>query len=368
MNNLKPKAIKAFALFIVGFLFSFNLYATWSIIAVDNETGKIGMAGASCTRNVRGIGEYVPGRGIVVVQAMSNNDPRELGIKMIKEGASAEEILSAMRNNKFDPEKQQYGVIIVNNNPVTYSGKLITDWNGSMIGNNFAVLGNTLVSESVVKDAFQAFNNAADKQLSERLMLALIAGAEAGGDRRCGEQHATSAFVTVYNPNDKIDNPYINLYVTEMDRGAESAVLLLANEFEQWQKNYTNNLSTQIKVIPEKEPLLYEDNKMKVHDFSLVTLPNDSSLFVYSYSEAPEKGLIPRDRFVDLSSEVKLYFLNETLKKSELSFNDYKIKSIKEENRKPDIVIKCIMDKIGLNIEIINDGSSEKITVKWDEL
>ena len=228
--------------------------ATWSIIAVDRKTGEIGIAGASCTGDVRGIGSYVPGKGVVVVQAMSNSDARRLAVKMIKEGAKPKEIIEAMRNEQFDPENQQYGIVILEDNfsPETYSGKQISDWNGAKTGVDFAVLGNILVDENVINEAFKAFSTARDKSLSERLMLALEAGAKAGGDKRCGNQHATSAFMTVYKSNDYVNDPYVSLYIYGMERGGESAVLLLLKEYERWEKVYKNNQCTQVWIIPEK--------------------------------------------------------------------------------------------------------------------
>jgi uncharacterized Ntn-hydrolase superfamily protein len=370
MKDLIPNMFKIVVVFLTGFLFNFNIYATWSIIAVDLETGEIGMAGASCTRNVKGIGEYVPGKGIVVVQAMSNSDARELGIKMMQEGANPKEIISAMRNNQYEPEKQQYGVILINNIPETYSGNLITDWNGAITGNNFAVLGNILVGEKVVKGAFNAFNAAKGKHLSERLFLALTAGANEGGDKRCCEQHATSAFITVYKPDDDINDPYLDLYVTEIDRGGESAVLLLSKEYEQWKKYYIDNQSTKIKVIPKKEPLLCEGGKMKVTDFNLISFNDGTTMHVNTYAEAPEKGLISRDKFVDLTSDVKLYILNKIFTELGLTQSDYRITRFNEvsSNGVAEIKIICIMDANGLNIETTSDNKTENLTFSWDDL
>lgn len=42
-------------LFVLTALFSFPVYATWSIIGVDRDTGEIGIAGASCTFDVSGV-------------------------------------------------------------------------------------------------------------------------------------------------------------------------------------------------------------------------------------------------------------------------------------------------------------------------
>ena len=42
-------------------LLSLDSFATWSIIIVDTVTGEIGIAAASCTYSVYGIGGIVPG-------------------------------------------------------------------------------------------------------------------------------------------------------------------------------------------------------------------------------------------------------------------------------------------------------------------
>ena len=107
-----------------------NSHATWSIIAVDRTTGEDGIAGASCTYNVQGIGRSIPGKGVVVVQAKSNSNARKLGIKLMGEGVNPEQIIEAIRDKQFDPENQQYGVVVLYNDiaPATYSGKRIINW------------------------------------------------------------------------------------------------------------------------------------------------------------------------------------------------------------------------------------------------
>lgn len=64
-------------------LLSTTASATWSIIIIDPKTKEIGIAGASCTASVYGIGGIVPGKGAVVVQAMSNKQARNKGLKMV---------------------------------------------------------------------------------------------------------------------------------------------------------------------------------------------------------------------------------------------------------------------------------------------
>lgn len=214
---------------------STNSYATWSIIAVDHATGEIGIAGASCTFDVQGIASIVPKKGAIIVQAASSYFARMKGVELMMIDASTQQILEAMRHKDFDPEHQQYGVIALDSNamPLIYSGTLIKDWYGGKVGNDFAVLGNILVSENVIENAYEAFNNSRDKSLAERLMLALKAGEEAGGDKRCGSQYAASAFISVYSPK---NGAILKLSVYGIDKGGQPAVTLLAEQFEYWKK------------------------------------------------------------------------------------------------------------------------------------
>src|SRR4051812_38072718 len=96
------------------FLSAGQCLATWSIIIIDPATRLIGVAGASCTPNCYGIGAAIPGKGAIIVQAMSNSEARKRGLEMILANASPEEIITALRNADFDPERQQYAVVTLN--------------------------------------------------------------------------------------------------------------------------------------------------------------------------------------------------------------------------------------------------------------
>src|SRR5919112_1617826 len=98
-------------LFLTLFLltiFVIHSYATWSIIVIDPKTKEIGIAGASCTYSVFGIGAIVPGKGAIVVQAMSNPLARLHGFRMIMDGVAPEAILEKIRHPDYDPQQQQY--------------------------------------------------------------------------------------------------------------------------------------------------------------------------------------------------------------------------------------------------------------------
>ncbi|WP_422104472.1 serine hydrolase [Winogradskyella sp.] len=215
-------------------------YATWSIIAVDRKTGEIGIVGASCTFDVSGIASIVPGKGAIVVQAASNYFARMKGVDLMESDASLQDILNAMRSKAFNPEQQQYGVVLLNDNnaPLVYSGQNISDWSGSKIGDDFAVMGNILLNEQVVANAYKAFNLNRDKSLADRLIIALKAGEKAGGDKRCGTQYARSAFIMVYEPK---DGAILKLAIQGIEKGEQPAVSLLNKQFKRWKAGTLNS-------------------------------------------------------------------------------------------------------------------------------
>ncbi|MGC4037903.1 MAG: DUF1028 domain-containing protein [Chitinophagaceae bacterium] len=231
-------------LFCVCFLasFSFSANATWSIIVIDPVTKEIGIAGASCTPNVYGIGGIIPGKGAVIVQAMSNKLAQMKGLQMIMTDANPDDILKAMLDPMYDPEEQQYAIISMSyiDKPVTYTGSKTTTYNGALVAKGISVQGNTL-SDS---EELQVILNAALKaqkdslSISEILMKALEAGSVAGGDKRCGAQKATSAFIIVAKSGDQVSSPYLNLVVKGIPKGEENAVEELRKKYDAWrQKN-----------------------------------------------------------------------------------------------------------------------------------
>lgn len=224
---------------VISFLlvFACQAKATWSIIVIDPKTKEVGIAGASCTFSVYGIGRIVPGKGAVVVQAMSNPLARNKGIQLLIADASPQEILTAMRQPDFDPEQQQYAVVCVNaiDTPQSYTGTATTLNKGTVMTKGISVQGNTLSNttmlDQILKVALQAQKEG--KSIQEVLMLALEAGVEYGGDKRCGERKASSAFLTVAKPGDEAQHPYLNLIVNQTDE-TTNAVKALRNKFNQW--------------------------------------------------------------------------------------------------------------------------------------
>lgn len=217
--------------------FSIPAYCTWSIIVIDPVTKAIGIAGASCTYSVYGIGAIVPGKGAIIVQAMSNPLARLKGVRMIMADASPKEILEALKDPYFDPESQQYAIICISDleHPQTFTGAENSPAKGALTAKGISVQGNTLTNAEELKAVLDAAIKAQKTSLpiQEVLLLALEAGAKTGGDKRCGDRKASSAFITVAKPGDDPQKPYLNLVVNGTDEKA-NAVKALRTKFDSW--------------------------------------------------------------------------------------------------------------------------------------
>jgi uncharacterized Ntn-hydrolase superfamily protein len=217
-------------------------WATWSIIIIDPKTGAIGMAGASCTYNCSGIGQLIPGQGAIIVQAMSNADARRKGVEMIQAGHTPQEIIQALRSPVFAPEEQQYAVVTLNHlaEPSTYTGTATSSYTGALTMKGVSIQGNTLANQDVLVAVMQAVVKGQNENLpiEEILMLAVEAGSLAGGDRRCGEQRASCAFIRMAKPTDKRGRPTLFLEFFGQKRGGLNAVHLLRGKYEKWKARH----------------------------------------------------------------------------------------------------------------------------------
>jgi uncharacterized Ntn-hydrolase superfamily protein len=211
------KSIKMSLVFFLAVVLSFSCHATWSIIVIDPRTNEIGIAGASCTYSVYGIGAIIPGKGAIVVQAMSNKLALVKGLAMIRDNETPEKILATIKEPRYFPEEQQYAIVCINamNNPLTYTGTSTTSNKGALTARGVSVQGNTLTDAGELQAILDAVIKAQSDSLriEEVLMLALEAGAKSGGDKRCGERKASSAFLTVAKPGDDLNSPSLNLIV-----------------------------------------------------------------------------------------------------------------------------------------------------------
>jgi uncharacterized Ntn-hydrolase superfamily protein len=165
------------------------IIATFSIVALDPETGDLGVAVASRALAAGSIVPYAkPGVGAIATQASANSTYGPQGLELLEQGMSPQEVVETLTGADDRSASRQLGIIDAKGNAYTYTGERCSNWAGGIVGENYAVQGNILAGEEVVTAMAAAFENA-EGDLGTRMLAALTAGQEAGGDRR-GRQSA----------------------------------------------------------------------------------------------------------------------------------------------------------------------------------
>lgn len=163
---------------------------TFSIVARCERTGALGVAVASAVPAVGAMCPYlVPGVGAASTQSWVNPYLAIDALDAMRTGAAAKDALEHVLAGDSDAALRQIGVIGATGPGEAWTGQQCTQWNGHLVGPDFAIQGNMLVGEATLAAMHNAWhaNSAAD--LAERLMQVLEAGDLAGGDFR-GKQSA----------------------------------------------------------------------------------------------------------------------------------------------------------------------------------
>jgi uncharacterized Ntn-hydrolase superfamily protein len=158
--------------------------ATFSIVAADVARGELGFAVAS---KCLACGAVVPwasaGAGAVATQSYSNTAYGPDGIRMMREGLSAEQTLARLLADDPDRALRQVGLVDARGGSAAHTGSACHGWAGHQTGPSFAAQGNILVSEDTVQAMAASFQSSTGA-LSDRPVNALARGEAAGGDRR----------------------------------------------------------------------------------------------------------------------------------------------------------------------------------------
>lgn len=191
--------------------------ATFSIVGYDAETGALGIAVQS---KFFAVGSVVPwteaGVGAIATQSWANTTYGPNGLKLLKSGLSAEQTLERLVVADPDRATRQVGIVDAKGNVANYTGDECNAWAGAVSGEHYTAQGNILAGEDVVKAMGKAFEET-EGELADKLMAALFAGQEAGGDTR-GQQSAALLVVQENSGYGGFNDRYIDLRVDDAEK------------------------------------------------------------------------------------------------------------------------------------------------------
>lgn len=243
--------------------------ATWSLVAVDPETGEVGAAVAGCGA-VATLGSpdavldpiaLVPGRGVAVAQAAIDPDRVAELIELLEDtvvgesglsGGSGRQLLDRVTEQSDDPlvANRQYAVAALAGGAAVYTGDEVgvagpadvraDAYSGARTADRAAAQGVLVVDEAVVDDALAGYLAARGEgePLDRALVRGLLAGSRAGGDPDCPEQTALYAHLVVALPGDTVSEPTTLLTVTVDENDGQNPVALLASGLDDGERNW----------------------------------------------------------------------------------------------------------------------------------
>lgn len=163
---------------------------TYSIIAQDEETGRIGVAVASKFFAAGARNIFIrTGVGAIASQGLFNPYYGGRGLALMAAGASAEDALRLMTAADEGREARQLHIMDRWGKIAAYTGSACPPWSGHLVRPACSVAGNFLTGPKVPEAVASAFEQNASQPFARRLVTAMIAGERAGGDKR-GRQSA----------------------------------------------------------------------------------------------------------------------------------------------------------------------------------
>src|SRR5512143_3134348 len=171
-----------------------QVVATYSIVAWDSATGDLGVAVQS---KFLGVGAVVPyaraGVGAIATQAWANTTYGPKGLQLLEQGLDPQRVAETLLATDTGAQSRQVGIVDAHGGSYAFTGSSCQPYAGHITGRGYAVQGNILAGEAVVKAIARTFELTSG-DLADRLLAALDAGEKAGGDKR-GRQSAALVVV-----------------------------------------------------------------------------------------------------------------------------------------------------------------------------
>lgn len=199
--------------------------------------------GVAVTTRLPGVGAlcpFVSEHGAVATQSLVNIELGERGIEYVDEGLAIDDSVEALLNTDDGaPQRQVHGVD--RDGSVAFSGEECVEWFGHLERDHATVAGNMLTGEDVLESVATTYEERAvhettdrstgpgavvadteTEPLAKRLIDALAAGHQEGGDKREELTIQSAAVVVESTESHEWEPPYNDLRVDATETPTES--------------------------------------------------------------------------------------------------------------------------------------------------
>src|SRR5215831_1903919 len=188
---------------------------TFSIVARDEKTGEMAVGVQSHWFSVgTSVSWGEAGVGVVATQSFVNKSYGIKGLALLKKGYTAKQALDTLLKQDEGRDVRQVAIVDKNGIVAGWTGKLCIQYASDIQGKQYSVQSNMMLGNGVCKAMSKAFEASSGKPLSERVMLALEAAQQAGGDIR-GKQSAAILVVPGKSEGKPWDERTVDLRVDD---------------------------------------------------------------------------------------------------------------------------------------------------------
>jgi uncharacterized Ntn-hydrolase superfamily protein len=155
---------------------------TFSIIGRCERTGRLGIGittfSLACGGRLEGMRANV---GICKTQAWGNRGNDPLGVRLLADGYAPQRVMEMLEANDPDHSYRQIAIIDREGRIAAYTGSGTRGWTGHSVEKQCIAFGNGLVGPKVIEAMLAAYFATREEGLEWRVMKALEAGRDAGG-------------------------------------------------------------------------------------------------------------------------------------------------------------------------------------------
>ena len=188
--------------------------STYSIVALDQETGQLGVAVQSHWFSV---GTVVPwakaGVGAVATQSIAEPSYGPKGLALMEQGIPAAEALQSLLAKDPGENARQVAMVDARGNVGVHTGSRCISYASHRTGKSYSVQANIMAKPTVPAAMVQAFESTTG-DLAERMLAALDAAEAEGGDLR-GRQSAAMLVVSGEPTGDPWKDRIVDLEVAD---------------------------------------------------------------------------------------------------------------------------------------------------------
>ncbi len=226
---------------------------TYSIVARDPETGRLGVAVQSHWFSVGSVVSWgEAGVGVVATQSFAQPSYGPLGLELMRRGRSAPDALGTLVRADADREVRQVAFVDASGRVGVHTGSDCIREFGHVEGDGFSVQAN-MMERDTVWDAMADAYRAARGDLPDRMVAALAAAQSEGGDIR-GMQSAAMLVVEAHPTGTEWGDRVIDLRVEDHPTPVDE----LARVLRLWRAYGHAERAEELELVPDLDAAMRE--------------------------------------------------------------------------------------------------------------